>query len=253
VIVHLIGQGRERMTKVDTGQSRLSPHIRGHLLRFEGRPSSEYPPGVGDRLVLTALLLEATRLAAMRWLLPTIPLWLFSPLVLGMALLAIRFVGLRLSQVGLLPWREWSQTEKSYFLQILVIANVVFATVFAAPLREQMAQHSIWWMLSGSFVPYLFFGFYQEVVYRGMVQTELVRRRGTLAGILIANVLYTFGPLHWEYFASRASLSIPMFAAIFGIGLFFGVLYKRSGNLWMVATFHAIGNAYIVTSMGTNR
>lgn len=243
------------MTKVDVaGQSRLSPHVRGHLLLFEGRAAPEYPPGVGNRLLFTALLLEVARLAAMRWLLPTIPLSLFSLLVLGMALLSIRFVaGLRLSQVGLLPWREWSQTEKSYFLQILVIANVVFATVFAAPLRERMAQHSVWWMLSGTFVPYLFFGFYQEVVYRGMVQTELVRRRGTLAGILIANVLYTFGPLHWEYFTSRASLAVPMFAAIFGIGLFFGVLYKRSGNLWIVATFHAIGNAYIVTGMGTLR
>jgi membrane protease YdiL (CAAX protease family) len=243
------------MTNVDVaGQSRLSPHVRGHLLRFEGRPSPEYPPGVGGRLLFAALLLEAARLATIRWLLPTIPLLLLSPLILGLALLTIRFVvGLRLLQIGLLPWREWSQTEKSYFLQILVIANVVFATVLAAPLREQMAQHSAWWMLSGTFVPYLFFGFYQEVVYRGMVQTELVRRKGTLAGILIANVLYTFGPLHWEYFASRASLSIPMFAAIFGIGLFFGVLYKRSGNLWIVATFHAIGNAYIVTGMGTLR
>jgi membrane protease YdiL (CAAX protease family) len=41
-----------------------------------------------------------------------------------------------------------------------------------------------------------------------------------------------------------------MFAAIFLIGLFFGVLYRRSGNLWIVGVLHAIGNAYIVWSVG---
>lgn len=39
-----------------------------------------------------------------------------------------------------------------------------------------------------------------------------------------------------------------MFAAIFAIGLFFGVLYRRSGNLWLPASFHAVGNAVIVWS-----
>jgi membrane protease YdiL (CAAX protease family) len=32
--------------------------------------------------------------------------------------------------------------------------------------------------------------------------------------------------------------------------LLFGILYHRSGNLWMVAVFHALGNAYILWSVG---
>jgi hypothetical protein len=103
------------------------------------------------------------------------------------------------------------------------------------------------------FVTYLFFGFYQELVYRGMVQLGLVRRWGPALGILVANLLYTFGPLHWSYFASQPSFAVPMLAAIFAIGLFFGVLYHRSGNLWIVAVFHAIGNAYIVWGLGSVR
>jgi membrane protease YdiL (CAAX protease family) len=103
------------------------------------------------------------------------------------------------------------------------------------------------------FVPYLFFGFYQEVVYRGILQSELVRRWGALPGILVSNLLYTFGPLHSYYLSSRASLAIPMFASIFAIGLFFGVLFRRSGNLWIVAVIHGIGNSYIVGSIGPVR
>ena len=72
-------------------------------------------------------------------------------------------------------------------------------------------------------------------------------------GILSANVFYTFGPLHWYYFAAQASLAVPMFAATFAIGLFFGVLFWRSGNLWIVAVIHGIGNAYIVGSLAAAR
>ena len=38
---------------------------------------------------------------------------------------------------------------------------------------------------------------------------------------------------------------LPMFAGIFAIGSFFAMLFWRSGNLWMVAIFHGIGNFYI--------
>ena len=78
----------------------------------------------------------------------------------------------------------------------------------------------------------------------GILQTELVRRWGPLRGILVSNSLYTFGPLHFYHFSHTHS-ALPMFAGIFAIGLFFGVLFRSSGNLWMVAIFHGIGNSYI--------
>ena len=37
-----------------------------------------------------------------------------------------------------------------------------------------------------------------------------------------------------------------MFAGIFAIGLFFAVLFLKSGNLWMVGIFHGLGDSYIV-------
>ena len=195
--------------------------------------------------------MEAARLAAVRWLYPGIPLWLLLPALLGLALALVpSLAGTPLSQLGFRSWRTWSATERSYFVQVVVIANVVFPIVFAVPIGNRVAQAGMAWSLWNVVVPYLFFGFYQEVVYRGMVQLELVRRWGAPIGIVVANVLYTFGPLHWHYFAARGSLAVPMFAAIFGIGLFFGVLYRRSGNLWMVAVLHAIGNAYIVWAVG---
>ena len=225
-------------------------HLRGHVLLFDQRPAPAYDASVGLRLLTIAIVVEALRLAIVKGLHAAVPLLILVLLFLVFALLLVRFVaGLRFRQIGLYPWREWTPVEKSYFLQLLVLANVVFSFVFASRLRLIWAQPAALSIIWNGFVPYLFFGFYQEVVYRGMVQSELVRRWGAFAGILIANVLYTFGPLHWNYFASRSAVAVPMFAAIFAIGLFFGALYRRSGNLWMVAVLHGIGNAYIVGSL----
>ncbi|MGH9867645.1 MAG: lysostaphin resistance A-like protein [Candidatus Polarisedimenticolia bacterium] len=228
-----------------------SPHLRGHLLSFDRKPAPAHSPNAGVRLLLAGGFVEVVRLAAVRWLYPETPLWLLLPALLGLGLLVVPvFAGVKLSQLGFRAWRDWTATEKSYFCQVVVIANVVFPIVFAEPLRNRVAQPGMAWSLWNVFVPYLFFGFYQELVYRGMVQLEVVRRWGAPFGIFVANFLYTFGPLHWYYFASAPSFAVPMFASIFVIGLFFGVVYKRSGNLWMVAVFHAIGNAYILWSVG---
>ena len=201
---------------------------------------------------MIAIGVEAVRLVAVRWLHPPLPILVL--LLLAGALLLVRFAaGLKLSQIGLYPWYEWHPVEKSYFVQLLIIANVVFPLVFADRLRLILAQTSILTTVWNVFVTYLFFGFYQEIVYRGILQSELVRRWGAFIGILIANVFYTFGPLHWYYFSSRSSVAVPMFASIFLIGLFFGILFRRSGNLWIVAVIHGIGNAYIVGSLSPAR
>ena len=241
-------------TRISRGQGVLSAHVRGHVLLFDRRSAPTFDAAIGVRLLLIAVGVEALRVAVVRWLHPTLLLLILVLLLLAAVLLLVRFAApLKFSQIGLYPWREWTPVEKSYFVQLLIIANIVFPLVFASRLRMIFAQPSALSTIWNVFVPYLFFGFYQEVVYRGILQTELVRRWGAFIGILIANIFYTFGPLHWNYFSARSSLGIPMFAAIFAIGLFFGALFRRSGNLWIVAVIHGIGNAYIVGSLSPVR
>ena len=88
---------------------------------------------------------------------------------------------------------------------------------------------------------------YQELLYRGLLQTELVRRWGTLTGILVSNLVFTFGPLHAYHFlaAQRSPSHLWIFAAIFSIGLLFAILYKRSGNLWIIGVMHGLGDWFI--------
>jgi membrane protease YdiL (CAAX protease family) len=204
---------------------------------------------VGARLLVAAVLLEIARLVARSWLETPLALWLLFPLLLALALLMVRAAGLTWAQIGLRRWREWTTTERSYFVQVVILANIVFPVALAMPLQDRLAHQGLGWALTRSFLPYLLYGFYQEIVYRGMIQNELIRRYGAVAGIVMANTLYTFGPLHAYYFAAPVSLALPMFTAIFAIGLVFGVIYRRSGNLWIVGVMHAIGNAYMVTAL----
>ena len=231
----------------------LSAHLKGHIFLFEKRGAPAYGAAAGLRLLLIFVALEGIlgpRLAFFGLLrLPIPPSWIRVPLQLGLALLAVRLIaGLKPAQIGFHPWRDWSRTEKSYFVQTVLLANLIFSIVLAARLGPMFEETSGWMSLGTVFLPLFLFGFYQEVMYRGILQTELMRRWGAPLGILVSNSLYTLGPLHFYHFSGTAP-ALPMFAAIFAIGLFFALLFKRSGNLWMVAIFHGIGNAYIVGTL----
>jgi CAAX protease family protein len=223
---------------------------KGHLFLFDKRiVRPTYTESIGIRLLLLVAALEVVRLATLE--IPFLPFWVQSPLCLLAALVSVPAVaGLGLRDVGLRPWSEWNPVEKSYFIQAVIIANVVFPMAVGSGLVRTFTEQPASTVLWLTFIPYLFKGFFQEVLYRGMLQTELVRRWGTLTGITVSNAFYTFGPQHYRYFTTRPSLAVPMFGAIFGIGLLFAVIYHRSRNLWIIGIMHAIGNAYMVTVLG---
>ena len=224
-------------------------HWRGHAFLFGSRLVSTYSASTGRNLLFIFGILEGIigpRLSLFRWLhLPMPPQWIRIPLVLVLALVLVRYVApLRLSEIGLKRWRKWSAIEKSYFIQVVIIANAVFVVILFDRLRSLMAEPGFATRACTVMLPYLLWGLYQELMYRGILQTELVRRWGAVRGILVSNIVFTFGPLHFYHFA-RGVASFPTFAAIFVTGLFFATLFQRSGNLWMVGVFHGIGNAYI--------
>ena len=151
----------------------MSPHLRGHLLLFERRPAPAIPSA---KLIVGAVILEVLCPTVVGPLAGFVPLWVLFPALLALSLVFVRASGTRLSDLGLRPWPDWSVTEKSYFFQVLVIANVVFPLVLAGSILARLEQTSMLRELWTLFVPYLFFGFYQEVVYRGMLQSGLERR-----------------------------------------------------------------------------
>jgi CAAX protease family protein len=221
----------------------LSAHWRGHLLLFGPKD----PPALGvkpaRRLLVAFVILEGLlgpRLELLKILgLAQPPAWVRIALLMALALLMARFLA-RVSwrEIGFTRWREWTLAEKSYFLQVVVIGSAAGFLVLGQRLRPEPFLTALAW------------GFYQELVYRGILQTALVSRMGAVAGILLANLLFTFGPLHFYYFF-QSPPAYAMFAGIFAMGLVFALQFHRSGNLWLPATFHGIGTAFILGAMGS--
>jgi uncharacterized protein len=172
------------------------------------------------------------------------PTWLRIPGLLVLALILVRFVArLKLSEIGLSRWNTWPQKQKAALILLFIIANVIFIFVFASRLTAIVHEPGLPTDVWTIFVPYLIWGFYQELVYRGILQTALARLWGAPFGILVSNLLFTFGPLHFSRFLHPVS-ALPAFASVFCIGLFFAITFAISKNLWLVGLLHGVGNIY---------
>jgi len=239
----------------DAETSRLRPIWRGHLYLFDPPPATTYTSAEGVKLLLIFLFLEVIfrpllRVGA-RWLNVQAQPWWFLAQVSLLTLLGFILViyGARvpLAQLGLYSWRHWSKTEKLYFLQVIPFALIVFSVVRAAGLAMLWSRPNLGEIALFIFIPEMLWGFYQEFAYRGLLQTELVRRWGTGWGILVSNLIFTFGPLHAYHFgeAQGNPSHLWIFAAIFAIGLLFAILFKRSGNLAMIGIMHGIGDCFM--------
>jgi len=226
----------------------------GQLFLFEASPPPAFNASQRLRLIVIFLTLEflfrpllrstANRLhiATTNWS----SLLQMALLVATACLLIVGFAGVPLYQLGLRRWRQWTQTEIFYFLQILPLTVIIFFIIQFPTLKYLWIHHQAR-LLGIVFVQQMLWGFYQELLYRGIVQTMLVRSFGAVPGILLANLIFTFGPLHFYHFAlSRHDQPhLWIFAGIFAIGLYFAVLYHRSHNLWIVATLHGFGDFFI--------
>jgi membrane protease YdiL (CAAX protease family) len=229
----------------------VSPVLRGHFLLFDQRKPPGYSATAGLRLLVIVAVLELV-IGPRAWLLDRLGVQLPPAarlvLLFTLCLVAVRlWAKVRLEDIGFLAWREWTATERWYFAQVVPLAIVIFGAIHAAQLAPLTSRAQLWSLFAAIVVVELAWGFYQELIYRAILQTELTRRWGAVAGVLVANLLFTFGPLHFYHFTSgRPWLAIAaILAATFAIGLFFAFIFHRTRNLWIVGTFHGIGNAFI--------
>lgn len=224
--------------------------IAAHALRFERPERGSYDAATGSRLLIAFVLVglvlhpalkavaKAAGLADEYWVGPAIVVTLLAAVILVMNV----FVRSGWEAIGLHAWGQWTARERIYALTVIPLVTVVFAIIFSGQFGQLASTHGLAGLLLVSVPVGLLWGFVQELIYRGLLQTELVRRLGSVPGVLMANIVFAFGPLHFYHFRLGAGAAQPwgMFAAIFGIGLLFGVLYRRSNNLWIPAVMHGL-------------
>ena len=228
--------------------SLASESISAHALRFEKPLAPTYDDGAGLRMSVAFLVVGIAMPFLLRFAFqlagvhgsPGANLGFVVAWLAAFALVHRSFVRLPMAAVGLRPYHDWTRRERLYFAQVVPLAAVVFAVLFRAHLQALQDRHGLAGFLLFSVFGGLAWGIAQELVYRGWLQTELTRRWGAIAGLLLANLVFTFGPLHFDYFGGPGGVRWSGLAAIFGIGLFFGIVYSRSGNVWIPAVMHGL-------------
>ncbi|HET7845773.1 MAG TPA: CPBP family intramembrane glutamic endopeptidase [Xanthomonadales bacterium] len=224
-----------------TRSSFAGDSLRAHALLFENPLRPTHDAAAGVRMLVAFVLVAVVALYALRATMPLVaPIAKLSFVALLTLLFLVVhrwYVRVPFAAIGLRGRGQWTRREALYLVQVGVLASIAFVVIF----RRHFER--LWTFGPLDFLVIvatgLAWGAVQEFLYRGWLQTELTRRWGPWAGLLVANVLFTLGPLHVNY-ANLGAIDPGLIAAIFAIGLLFGLIYQRSGNLWIPAVLHGL-------------
>jgi membrane protease YdiL (CAAX protease family) len=235
----------------------LNPFLRALFLVFDRREGPSYAANTGLRLLAIVIVLELVVGPRTHILdvfgLPQPQAWLRIGTLLLEALFAVvLWANVRLSDVGFFSPLKWTATERIFFLLILAGATTSFVALRGQGLQLFSGGETAWLAAAVLVGPQLLWGFYQEVIYRGLLQTELMRRWGAIAGALAANLAFTFGPLHFYHLArmrpETMNETLIVTGATFVMGLLFAFIFARTRNIWIVGLMHGVGNAFMNTT-----
>jgi hypothetical protein len=132
----------------DSQTRRLGPFLRGHILGFERRDAPAYSSTTGFRLLVIFVTLEfvvGPRMHILTWLGLTPPVWARVLLLLATSVLAVGlWAKVSFSDIGFLPWRKRTTTEKLYFAQVVIVANAIFFSLYFQQLGVLQERFGLW-------------------------------------------------------------------------------------------------------------
>jgi len=236
------------MTRLTYLKTLLVDSALAHAMKFTAPLSPAYGNAFGNRILLAFVIVGIGIFLCLRFALqltelsgiPEANFCFVISLLAAFLITQNNFIKLPTSDIGLRTLAKWTRRERLYLFQVLPLAALVFAVLFREHLFKLVEQHGVFRFMLFTVFTGVLWGFIQELMYRGWLQTELTRRFGPLLGILASNLIFTVGPLHLNLFTGSDGPQWNVIAAVFGIGLFFGVLYQRSGNLWIPALLHGL-------------
>ena len=84
----------------------------------------------------------------------------------------------------------------------------------------------------------LFVGFGEELLFRGLIQVDLMKVFGSVWGLVLASAMFAVMHLTWR--------SIPELFFVFAAGLVLGYFYWKTRSLTLPIIIHAANNVMLV-------
>ena len=177
-----------------------------------GKPSGDYLGYLIDRLAMTPALIAAG-------------VW------------ALRILDhLPSRTLGISPEGKWLRLLLLGYAAGIVMIGLVMAVLWAsgsAVIRLQSVGRESLLLLGGGALFMLLAGFWEEVLFRGYIFQTLLRGIGPLLTLFLTSILFAL--LHLV----NPNWTLLSLTNIFLFGMFFGLLYLRSGSLWLPIGLHA--------------
>ena len=126
--------------------------------------------------------------------------------------------------------------QLTYLIPFGILVGVELALIEYRILANPalIPTYSLVWLVELSLVMIFAVALVEELLFRALLQPELVVRSGPIVGILITSII--FGAMS----SSFGNYYELLFA--FGVGLFFGVAFYKTKNLPFIVTMHAVNN-----------
>jgi membrane protease YdiL (CAAX protease family) len=184
--------------------------------------------------------------------------------ILISALLALAFLARRLSLEKLWPLNRdaWMQLLLGYFIAAVSIqAMLGFNLALGGFTRAHLSGGQALGRVLLALVPAILAPFFEETIFRGFIQVELVRHVGRACGLFLAAAIFMLAhfikapveldaqPVHlWSGVTALGAAFLPVVNGdflsgqginLFLIGLILGGFFFRSGTLWLNAGLHS--------------
>jgi len=141
---------------------------------------------------------------------------------------------------------KFNSAFRSRILKFILMGVVIGIPVGAAEyfvIRPAPAfpAFEVRYLFRDLFYMFCFVGLAEELLFRGLVQRDLMKAFGWKQGIVLASLTFAVMHLTWR--------SIPELVFVFVVGLILGYVYYRTKNLVAPIIIHGAGNVVLVGVM----
>lgn len=167
---------------------------------------------------------------------------------------SLRMEGVSIAELGSRP--GYLLVGAVTVASLIVLANLVGLMIASLTGTPTGLDH-LWgernagdWIRSIA-IQFLFVGMIEELGFRGYLQNWFLRRFGTqrwwgvTGAILVSGLLFSlWHPAPSEYLSGAWLDQLPMLGLLWFSGIGFGIIYYFSGNLYLAAGLHGLGNTW---------
>jgi CAAX protease family protein len=170
------------------------------------------------------------------------PAYAALAVLVPVAVVHVACLGFIYLAIGKIPWVAWLTPDSTG-----LIVPPTGAPLRSPFLRAQLAT-TLASKLFGGLILATIFALGEETGWRGFLQPRLERRFGTRRGIALLSAIWAVWHLGFEL----SGLHYPQYpiwarvlggtVSLWGVGMFLGWLFSRTGSVWVVALAHGAMN-----------